>query len=105
MTSIPTDLYDLLVYILNIKQPYHHTELSFFLTNRNEIEILTLPFDNLTLPDGADPQLAPYLFAEDSLGIPKKVLVKAFLSARKEFISFKQRGINFGIQFLLREGN
>jgi len=104
MAAIPTDLYDLLVYILDTKLPYYSFETNS--NNRKEIEILSLPYNDKggILPDGADPALSPYFFAEEALGIPKKVLVKAFLSARVEFNAFIKKGVKFGISFFLREG-
>lgn len=72
--------------------------------NRKEIEILSLPYDNGgVLPDGAEKELAPYLFAENSLGIPKKILVKAFLSARTILNTCINQKINFGISLWLRK--
>jgi hypothetical protein len=37
--------------------------------------------------EGHASEYAPYLFIENNLGIPKKALVKAYLSARKEFFN------------------
>jgi hypothetical protein len=53
--------------------------------SREQIEILDFPVAVESLQGGYSSEYDPYLFVENVLGIPKKALVKAYLSARKEF--------------------
>jgi hypothetical protein len=52
-----------------------------------------------SLQEGHAPQYAPYFLVENVLGIPKKVLVKAYIIAKSEFfqtLSGSERDIKFG---------
>jgi hypothetical protein len=52
-----------------------------------------------SLREGQTPHYAPYFLVESVLGIPKKVLVKAYIIANNEFfrvLSGYNRDIKFG---------
>ena len=89
MTAIPKDLCNLLIHILEDDKPYF---LSWTIAYDSEqIEILDFPVVIESLQEGRGPQYAPYFLLENVLGIPKKVLVKAYIIAKNEFFEIKAR--------------
>jgi hypothetical protein len=52
-----------------------------------QIEILNFPIIVDSIQDGKAPEFTPFFLVENVLGIPKKVLIRAYLSAREEFMS------------------
>jgi hypothetical protein len=96
MAAIPTDLFDLLVYILDTKHPYCFLMITSNKQKRNRNTKFALRQWRQSSTRRRRPRIGPF-FAEESLGIPKKVLVKAFLSARAAFNAFQSNPHKFGI--------
>lgn len=57
------------------------------LMERNEIEILDAALVPEDIQDPQAREYLPYLFVENVLGIPKKALIKAFISAKVDFFN------------------
>ena len=107
MTTIPKDLCDLLIYLLEEKKPLS-IPFCFCINDSEQIEILDFPVVVESLQEGQAPQYAPYFLVENVLGIPKKVLVKAYLLAREEFFEITYRlssgkDLHMGIFFYVRQ--
>ena len=71
------------------------------LIDSEQLEILNFPVVIESLQQQEQhPQYAPYLLVENVLGIPKKVLVKVYITARKEFFEIApstRKHVKFGI--------
>jgi hypothetical protein len=57
------------------------------LMGSEQIEILDFPIIVDSIQDGKAPEFTPFFLVENVLGIPKKALIRAYLSAREEFMS------------------
>ena len=102
MTGIPKDLCNLLIHILEEEKPYFLSRTIAY--DSEQIEILDFPVVIESLHEGVAPQYAPFFLLENVLGIPKKVLIKAYIIAKSEFFEIKTRNprnIKFGTSLLI----
>ena len=70
-----------------------------------QVEILDFPVVVESLAEGHAPEFTPFFLVENVLGIPKKALVKAYVSAKVEFFELvtrlsKGRGTRFCMSFV-----
>jgi hypothetical protein len=56
-----------------------------------QIEILDFPVVIESLQEGHAPEFTPFFLVENVLGIPKKALVKAYVTARVELFELIKR--------------
>jgi hypothetical protein len=56
-----------------------------------QVEILDFPVVVESLAEGHAPEFTPFFLVENVLGIPKKALVKAYVSAKVEFFELVTR--------------
>ena len=56
-----------------------------------QVEILDFPVVVESLVEGHAPEFTPFFLVENVLGIPKKAMVKAYVSAKVEFFELLTR--------------
>jgi protein prenyltransferase alpha subunit repeat containing protein 1 len=72
--------------------------------DRETIEIIEFPIILDSIGDPNAPEFSPFLFVENNLGIPKKVLIKVFLAAKEEYFAIlSQVGRSLGVITLSSE--